>query len=115
MVRTLASLLIIVALASCGAGRNAQSSLPAGCRMGGAADLRQILIYADGRDLGEAVDPKRAAVTGEPVASDDYPSGDATRPQFRLSQDEKLGGRECLAFGWRVVPMGAHPAAASDF
>lgn len=115
MARLLAFCLIAATLASCGPARTGHASLPAGCRMGTAADLRQIQIYADERDVFEAVDPKRAAVTQEPTAASDDPSVDTTNPQFRLSQDDDLGHRNCLAFGWKVVPVGRTPAAAPDF
>jgi hypothetical protein len=83
--------------------------------MARAADLRQIQIYSDDRDVREAVDPQRSAITGEPSARPEYPEYDPARPEFRLSQAGESGHRECLAFGWKVVPLGRNPASASDF
>lgn len=109
------ALCFLVLLSACGRQQVAAPPLPAGCRMATAADLPQLQIYVDVRDTFEAVDPARAAISGEPSSATIDPAyiwGDA---RFRLSQDGQRGHRECLAVGWKVVPVGPNPASSTDF
>lgn len=112
------SITLLLALAVCpanGAEIDDGSVLPTGCRMATSADLPQLQISVRDRDVKEASDPRRSEATGDPAAKPGEPEYDSTIPSFRISQDTKLGLKQCLAVGWQVVPVGPGPVSAADF
>ena len=115
MLRLLALCSLLWTLGSCSSDEVTRPPLPSGCRMITAADLPSLQIYVTSRDIAEAVSPQRSAVTGEPSSAVNDPEYDESSAGFRLSQDERRGHRECLAVGWKVVPVGPDPASAADF
>ncbi|HYC94429.1 MAG TPA: hypothetical protein VEB39_01895 [Sphingomicrobium sp.] len=115
VLRPMALCLLPWTLGSCYSDEAARPSIPVGCRMITAADLPRLQIYLTSRDMAEAVDRQRSAVTGEPASGVDDPAYDGSIAGIRLSQDQRRGHLECLAVGWKVVPVGPNPASGADF
>ena len=84
------------------------------CPMITAADLPRLHIYVDRWDLYEAVDPSRAAVTGEPSSTLDDPDFNWSFSELRLTQ-ARYKDNECMSVAWKVVPVGPNPASGADF
>lgn len=115
MLRQFALWPLLLVLGSCNSDDAARPSIPIGCRMITAKDLPNLQIYVTSRDMTEAVTLQRSEITEEPASKVVDSAYDRSSAGFRLSQDERRGHRECLAVGWKVVPVGPDPASAADF